>query len=426
MGIIIFITSCENGPTKIGSDLLPGSDFVAIHSTDSLSVWSYTMYNGTVPTSNTTVGFVGTIQDPYFGTTTAEFVSQLRLGSAWDFGPVTVDSVKLYLKLIAVKGGTEEGNHTLNIAEIADEIYIDSTYYSDTQPNTTGYEIHAQLPVLRSDTINNVAVNLPVEVGEYLIRDTSKLFYSNTKPDFRSWFKGIYFRMEPSADPLLIGFSLPSTVSSGGTYNNFFVLYMHDTAYYSRKYYFILDPVHPNACYNRFSRDFSTADPDKKIKHINDISYRDTLSYLQYLDGVYTKIVFPGLDSLKKIFSGSHVSVNKARISVPAYYDGDRFTASTLPSSLRLRYTYSDGNKYDVPDYNLDSNHSFFDGKLHTQDSTYYFNIPTFIQLFLENKTNVYKPELELWQGPTDIKSVILRANASRTPVKIVLVYTRY
>jgi hypothetical protein len=201
---------------------------------------------------------------------------------------------------------------------------------------------------------------------------------------------------------------------------------MHDTAYVKSRYYFILDPIHPNACYNRVLRDFSTADPNKKIEHINDMNYRDTLSYMQYLNGVYTKLVFPGLDSLKKLLGSSKFSINKARITLPVYYDGDQFTVTTVPSSLRLRYKDSDSTKADVPDYDIGSSHAFFDGNLHKLDSTYYFNIPTFIQNYLEDKTNTIKPELDVYQGAAGLKNVILKANASKTPVRFEMTYTKF
>ena len=150
------------------------------------------------------------------------------------------------------------------------------------------------------------------------------------------------------------------------------------------------------------------------------ITYRDTLTYLQYLNGVYTKIVFPGLDSLKKNFRNRKVSINKARISIPVYYDGDRYTVSTVPSKLRLRYIVQGSvSNMMFLIIILDDNNKFFDGTLHKLDSTYYFNIPTYIQNYLEDKNNEYQPELEVYQGPTGLNSVILKANASKTPVKI-------
>lgn len=384
------------------------------------------MYDNSVPTNDPSVAFVGDIYDPYFGTTTAEFVSQLRLGGGWHYGPVTVDSVKMNLILKTVNGGSAEEGYFLRLSEISDQIYTDSLYYSNTQTDTTDFGITVQLPKLTPDTVNSISVALPIEFGEYLIRDTTQLFYSNTKPDFRSFFKGLYFRLSATSDPLMLGFSLLTEVPSGGTYNNFFLIFMHDTADVSYRYFFILDPVHPNACYNKFSRDFSTADPDKMIAHINDLTYKDTLTYLQYLNGVYTKIVFPGLDSLKKEFAKNRFSINKARIKIPVYYDGDRYTVLTVPARLRLRYAANDSVKLDVPDYELDANSQFFDGTLNKLDSTYYFNIPTYIQNYLEDKTNELKPELEVYQGPAGINSVILRANASKTPVKFEMTYTKF
>ncbi len=426
---VLFVISCEEGPTKIGTELLPGNDFVTISSIDTMSVRSFTMYDISVPTGNPVIAFVGGIQDPYFGTTTTEFVSQVRLGSAWDFGPVTIDSVRLYLSLISVSGGTSDAGYTLSLSEIANEINTDSTYYSDTPTETTGFEVSAQLPVIRPDSatgVANISVSLPIDFGEYLTRDTTMLFYSTTKPDFRSYFRGLYFRLTPNNDPLIFAFSLVNSISSGGGYNNYFALYMHDTANVAQRYYFILDPVHANACYNRFVRDFSTAEPGKQIEHINDLTYRDTVTYIQYLNGVYTKIIFPGLDSLRKKFAGGRISINKARIRIPAYYDGDIYTSLSVPSSLRLRYTDENGVKHDVPDYSLDDNNSFFDGSLHTSDSAYYFNIPTYLQLYLEDKDNKYKPELEVYQSSTGLKSVILNANGNKKPVKFELTYTRF
>ena len=263
--VVLFAVSCEEGPTKIGSELLPSNDFVTIGSTDTLSVWSYTMYDNSVPTNDPSFAFVGSIFDPYFGTTTAEFVSQIRAGAKWTFGPVTIDSVKLNLSLLSVKGGSAGVYHYLRLSEISEQIYTDSVYYSDTQTDTTNFSIVAQIPILKPDTINKISIALPVEFGEYLLRDTSQLFYSTTKPDFRSWFKGLYFRMSASNDPMIMAFSLLSDAVSSGSYNNFFVIYMHDTAFVSHRYFFILDPIHPNACYNKFARDFSTADPEKRL-----------------------------------------------------------------------------------------------------------------------------------------------------------------
>ena len=97
---------------------------------------------------------------------------------------------------------------------------------------------------------------------------------------------------------------------------------------------FILDAMNKNASFNRFSHDFSSASPGKKIQHIND-GYRDTLSYLQYLNGVYTKISLPGSRKPEKsILLLKNIAVNKARLLVPVYFDGDLYKASNSSDSV--------------------------------------------------------------------------------------------
>jgi hypothetical protein len=155
--------------------------------------------------------------------------------------------------------------------------------------------------------------------------------------------------------------------------------------------------------------------------------HNDSLSYLQYLDGVYTKISLPGLKSLKNdpLFN-NNIAINKARLTVPVHYDGDLYKASTAPTQLLLRYKTKSGSKYNVPDYYLDQNRAFFSGKLDTVANLYTFNIPAFVQKYLNDTViNDFEPELELYQS-SGTRNAILKANSSKTPVKFNFTYTKF
>jgi hypothetical protein len=424
--LVYFTTSCEEGPTKIGADMLPESDFVAIKSIDTLSACSYTVYENAIRSDNPSLSYLGSTYDPYFGTTTADFVTQIRLGGAWSDEPFTIDSIKLVLHLLTVKGVETGATHYLTLSEISEQIYTDSTYYSNKSVPLTGFKVSGiELPALRADTINDIEVRIPYEFGTYITRDTTQFFYSNTKADFRTYFKGLYFQMSSGSDPLLVSLSLAQP-SSIGDYYNFFVLYMHDNDGVLSEYYFILDATNKNASYNRFVHNFNTASPGKKLTHIND-GYRDTLAYLQGLNGVYTKITFPGIEKLKNDPSMKGIAINKARLIFPVTYDGDIYKASTVPSKLYLRYRASDGTKYFVPDYSdVDATyHAFFDGNVDTTNNVYKFNIGTYLQGYLEDATGVLKPELELFQA-AGTNNVILKANNSKTPPKFEFTYTKF
>ncbi len=419
----------------MGSGLLPESDFIGMKSIDTLSVFSYTLYNNSIRSDNPTISYLGEIFDPYFGTTTSEFVTQLRLSEKWADRIFTIDSVKLFMHLLSTKGKTNV-THKLKISEISDLISPDSTYYSDTPVHTSGYVLNnIELPVLQADTINDVILNLPVAFGNYITRDPSKLFYSTNNihyspafPDFRDYFRGIYFQMEPSPDPVLVSLYLaPPDVnnSAHSSSQNAIVLYFRDSTGVTQQFELLLDAKIRNAAFNRFSHNYLTADPDKSIKHIND-NYRDTLSYLQSLNGVYTKIVLPGLEKIKSDASLGKIAVNKARLIIPVFFNGHEFKGSTVPVRLVLRYKTAAGLNYVVPDWNIEPSYqTFYDGKVDTTARVYKFNIPAFVQEYLDDATNIIKPELDLYEeGGTN--NVILKANKSKTPVKFEFTYTRF
>jgi hypothetical protein len=425
--IVVLFSSCQKQVLKDGYDLLPNSDFVSIKSIDTLSVFSYTMYDDSVRTDLPSTSYLGQIYDPYFGTTNAGFVTQIRLSNKWDGLPFTTDSVKLYLYLTGVKGEKSDVIRTLSISEIDDEIYVNTPYYSGTKVNTNGFKMTGiPLPTFPVDT--TIEISLPgngVEFGNYLTRDTLKLFYNNNIPDFRAFFKGLYFRMEPSSDPLLVSLSLAYNQKS---YYNYFILYGHDDAHLAKEYSFILDAKNKNASFNKFLHDYSTATLGDKMAHRN-TTYRDTLSYLQSLNGVYTKVVLPGLEKMKNDPSFAKIAVNKARLVVPVKFiktSTDQYFATTLPSILGLRYKTKQGNRYIVPDWNVEATyHTFFDGKLDSTAQVYNFNIPSFVQSYLENKSDTIKPELEIYQG-SGTKNVILRSNKNNPTIKFEFSYTKF
>lgn len=422
-GILVLFSSCEEEGTIIGRKLLPGSDFISMYSTDTLSIRSYTMYSDSLESDNPEYSYLGQIYDPYFGTTITEFVSQLRLYDTLGSGVYTVDSVKLMLTFEEVSGDTSAG-HIIRLSEISDEIFKDSTYFSSQPVPLTGYSVEAVLPVLRSDTVNTITLDLPPSFGEYLIRDKTKLFYSENddEPDFRSYFKGLYFQLISAGNSTFIKLSLlpPDNFS---TYKHVLTVYMHDADTVNSSINLILDAKTKNAAFNKYSHDYSTAEAGKKIVHIND-GIKDTLSYVQCLNGVYTKFVLPGLEDIKNDTSFSGIYINKARIICPVQYDGDAYIGASFPSLLYMGYYTNTGKTYLVPDYSIST--SFYDGKIDTTAGNYTFNVASYVQNFLDDSKGTLKPEFQLALPEGSVQNAILKANSSNFPVKFELTYTRF
>lgn len=431
LSVTAAFTSCKKELLSLGTDILPAGDIVSIKGSDSISVTSYTYYDDSTRTDNPFVSFLGQDTDRYFGTTTADFVTQIRLGQEWPTDSLKIDSVKLYLHFLSIKGGASDEVHYLRFSEIANQIYTDQPYYSIDNVQLSGY-VSPDLPLpltLNKDTLN-VALDVPLEFAKHLIRDRSMLFYSNNKPDFRSYFKGLYFQILPDVDPVMLSISVAPPASLGNFYNSF-VFYMHDTINTSESpvtYPIILDATNKNAAYNRFKHDFTTATKGDRMIHRN-TTFRDQLSYVQSLNGVYTKVVLPGLEKIKDDPSFDRIAVNRARLIVPVFWDSlpGQYISKTLPLSLLMRYS-DNGTKFFVPDYvnsSTDVSHSFFDGTLDTINKQYKFNIPAFVQKYLDDETGHIKPELEIFQT-TGTQNVIFEANNKQIPVKFDFTYTEF
>jgi hypothetical protein len=427
-GIMLLINACEEDPSKIGSKLLPGSDYVLIKSTDTMSVRSYTMYTDSIPSDNPAISYLGSLNDPYFGTTIAEFVSQIRpVDSLTTENYLAVDSVKLYLRLLTVSGDTT-ADHYLKFSEISQQIYTTSKYYSNQIVPLTGKNWTVALPTLRADTINEIVVKIDTSFGSYLTREKSMVFINNNKPDFRSYFKGLYFQIISTGSPIFTSLSVTSPGFTGISYN-YFTVYMHDENASSKSYDFRLDAKASNAAYNLFGHDFNTAEPGKKIQHINDM-YPDTLSYLQKLNGVFTKIDIPYLKLLKNDPLMKNIAVNKARLIIPFVTETPNpVYLKTIPSIVYLRYLTSKGTKYIVRDADVDRGPGaiFYDGRPDTTTAfSYNINIATYLQDYLDDTSDSITTDLELFLLPTSTYNAVLRANKSNKPVKFELTYTKF
>jgi len=404
--VSLMLPACEEDPTPIGTSLLPADDFATLFSTDTISIKAYTMYSDSVRTTDSLYVF-GRRYNPYFGTTTAEIITQLNLLGSWPGHGFTIDSVSLVLAVDRYEGDTVLYDKQIELFEISEYLYRDTAYYSNKP-----VMIERLIGTYLLDTIKAgrvIEIDLPVSFGEYLMRDTSKLFISSTVPDFRDFFKGLYMRLADSPTEAFMRLS-PSSSTSG------IQLYYRTKAGTATNYSFVFSDK--SAKYRRIVHDFSTADPARKINHINDFVL-DTVVYQQKVDGVYTRIELPGLAGLKGMLP---ISVNKAKLIMPVYLDNDIFTDGTVPSTLFLRYTDADGKKIFIPDAMLGQ--PYFGGIYKSDTDSYSFNLAAFVQEYLEGR--IPEPVVEIYVPRSVDADLILKANSASVRPRFELAMTKY
>jgi hypothetical protein len=411
------LSSCEEKPTIIGSNLLPASDFVNIKSTDTIKVSAFTQYIKSAVTNNLTYSYLGRTFDPYFGETKTDFVCQLRLLQKWPGGgPFSVDSVKLNFTIQGAKGVIDTDYvYKIKLYEIDEQLSSSVKYYSDNDPHIKKEIGTFDLPVILKDSIQNMIVKLPDEFGVQLM-DTTRLTQEDDARDFRSYFKGLYVSLVDPPVPLLMALQFTSSSTSGTLFPYITVYYHSFKSGTSLTFDFVMNAN--SVRYNRYTRTPST-DATRKIKHIND-GIKDSMIYLQAFNGVYPRIKIPGLAYFKN--NMTRISINKARLSFSVLLDSSYFTATTLPSLILMKYSVTDTTQYIVPDYNVSAD--FYGGTFSTSSLTYSFNIASFVQEYIEGR--ISEPVIEMYFPAGEYSNVILKANSSYKPAKFEFIYTRY
>jgi hypothetical protein len=398
--------SCEEDPTKIGGELLPDGDFATMVSTDTLRIKAYTMYTDSVKSTDS-LYFLGSRYSPWFGTTKADFVTQLNLLKEWKEDPFIIDSVSLILSIATFEGDTISDDIWLEMYEISEYLNRDAAYYSNKPVQIESLLGTFHLAGAKADTV--LEIRLPSSIAAHLLRDTSKLFISSTEPDFRQFFKGVYFTLVDR--PTHSFFSLRTGASTSGIQ-----IYYHTDSVANATYSFVLSDK--SAKYKRISHDFSTAEPDKRANHVNDMVL-DTLAYQQSYFGLYTRLEIPGLAQFRNMLPAS---VNKARLTIPVLTNDDGLTDNTMPQILLMRYTNAEGRKVAIPDMYLGE--SYYGGYYSADKDRYAFNLASFVQEYLEGR--ISEPVVELYMPVTINRDAIFRVNGATVKPKLELSLTKF
>lgn len=411
------VISCEEDPAHIGGDILPGSDFDNIAAVDTFRIDLYTQYSESAISMMPPVSYLGQTLDPYFGLTEADFVAQLRLGLAWPgTGISEIDSVELSLDIVDVVGDMGEGIG-LNLYEVDEYLSKDSAYMTNRDVPVKDLMQMAGIPGLEEGADTVLSIPLSKTFGNYLLRDTSMLFIRNDTADFRTFFNGLYFEIVSLEEDR--SFMLELDVYSPNTR---IVVYYRDADNRQMQYHFtipvVMEGVEYSVVYNRFTHDYTRADPDKEIKYINE-PVKDTLAYAQSKNGVYTSLVIPGLENFR---SEMPVAVNKARLYIPVYLDQEDYTEDMVPENLLVRYD-SAGIKRIIPDYELDP--AFLDGVYSKVNNRYEINIASFVQQYLEG--DIAEPVIEIFLPERSSNNLIMKANRGADEgVRFELTYTYF
>jgi len=214
--MFLVLISCKKKEFPIGANTIDTNELLASGAVDTFSLESFSIFKDSTVSSKTLFSMLGSYVDPVFGTFNSEIYTQLRLsGFNPDFGDlstITVDSLVLALEYGSQYGLS--GDQTIEIHELSEDLYADTTYYSFStaavkstfgnngdlvRPGYSTKNLNVNnMTIVGSDTLfdNQLRLQLHPSIGKKLLIDAmSGNGYFTDNDAFLSYFKGIRIRV---------------------------------------------------------------------------------------------------------------------------------------------------------------------------------------------------------------------------------------
>jgi hypothetical protein len=392
-GLVIFmlLCGCESKPDYIGSDLLPSGDNFTI-SFDSMEVvYGFTKLGDSLVGSNKDLQLLGSMIDPYFGFSKAEYVTQIGASStSGGFGPnPKIDSVILILDFDEFLG---EGNlsQQIRVYEYMEFVRKDTNYY--TNQDISGLYRQPELGhgwLTKDDTLIKIQITEEEFINKFLQAEDTIL----SKTDYlQELMYGLYITSDDVDTEGGI-----ATIYADAEATRLRFHYANDTIDSLYQDYTITR----NFCqqFNLFKHDY-TGYPIEEF--LIDTSRNDSLLFIQSMSGVYPKIRFPGLSEW---IDSMPVAINEAKLILPVADTGlTQQKSENLPPKVALYLVESDGSYNFLYDFAIEP--ESFGGEYLEISNSYNFTLKVQLQSLAQGNVD----NLEMIIRPNNGNSTVTRA----------------
>ena len=386
LAVVVLFTACKKEWNELGSQLVV-SDDLEIFAFDNQEIKISVVKEDSLITLNRPTSFVGSIQDPYFGNTTASLYTEFRIPSTdVDFGSsAQADSIVLYLDIAGYYGDTLSAL-SISVREMLETIETTTTDSLDLESSvdiysTDDFDFEAQLlnapeqalqPIVNSE----LKVTLSNTFAQHFLDADSANYADNDA--FQNFFNGLYITADHGVNGgLLLELDLLNE-------NSKLTLYYHNETSDSLSYDFQINSSADRM--TRWAHDYSATEIETAL----DMEYVSQ-GYVQGSVGLRTYIELPDLNSLKD----SNFVFHSAELTIP-YISSEADSIFSSPDKLGLAAVNSNG-KLEVltEDQNIQGS-VYFDGNRNESTQTYTFNIARYIHKVVQegytNRLALYVP----------------------------------
>lgn len=385
--------SCRKKENMIGQNQIDQNSLLESGGVDTFSMQTFSYMPDSVISDNAPFALLGYYNDPEFGSFKADFYTQFRLsGFNPDFGDlstIVVDSFVLALEYIGQYGAS--GTHTIEVRELAEDLSIDSVYYSHTVKTEvttfgtnngdlvkTGYsqlELDKYHPTtVGEDTLISpqLRIHLSTAKAKQIIEDAmSGNGYFSDNEAFADYFKGLHVKTLPSQ---LIGEGGIFYFNLGDNSSKMTIYYQQDGE--QKEFDFLMNSY--SADYNHIEITHSP-----QVQQVIDDTLSGQMEFYAQAFGVRGVLKIPGLSNIPK-----NSIIHKAIIELPVAYH--TYSKYTPPLDLSVTTILAEG---ETQLYALDVT-----GIYNNYSKSYEMDIRTYVQAVVnkevENTQLVFAPAL--------------------------------
>ena len=428
---VLVLAGCRKPDDDLGLDLLPGDPLGVV--IDTVELHAFTFADTSVRTNGLSVQLLGSYFDPQFGPMKAGVVAQLRLSSnialGYDSSGLVADSLVLALPFNGIDFGYGNFNaQTFRVFEMAEDLSLDTNYYSDGTPQFINVDLVADnrgtitpeplaLAILGDDSLApQLRIPLSLDLADRFLNAFGSIDLASSLA-FLQFFKGLYVTVDnPGQLPNQGGILYLALTGA----NSKATLYYHDL----NEQPDLLRTLDLTINTNSVRYTLVEHHPELAIDPALPIALNDTISpastvHVQTLAGARTAVRIPtlaGVDSAGRVLA-------KAELILPV--QGTYYPYYLPPATLFLFRKDSLGNDVFLPDQLAGI--GAIDGNYRASERAYHFNITRYVQRLLNGTYPNTGFEIVPGSNGVSANRVVLSGPAATAdPMRLRLTFTTY
>lgn len=420
---------------KKDGELYPGfnNENLSINFTDTFDIITSIMKDDSIQTDFASLNLLGIYNDSVFGPASSSFYTEITLaGANVKFGDnALIDSVVLSMKYAGSTSlyGSIITPMAINVYRL-NEQFTKTDYFSNetldysSNPIPLGSLSFVPNPNDSVQVIQNglttwqpaqVRINLSNAFGQEILDAGKNTNTITNNTALKNLVNGLYITPSTSVNTTTLAKSEGSIVyyDMNSSVSTLTLYYSNSNIGAGQSYSFIINSESKK--FNHFEHNYTNTEIEKQL---NGLLHDSTLTYIQAMGGVKTKLLIP---NLKNIGTGGQIIINKAEIIFNKSDIGNNLAA--IPT-LALTGINDQGAATFLIDY-FDGA-SYFGGTYSETTKSYTFNITRHVQdLIKNNKTDNGMYLISTGSSITANRSVINSFKHPSNKIKLNITYSK-